>query len=556
MAIMDVYTQALCRAYTIPCPACGTGNSFPRLKPDINRASKSEADGHPLAYSWRIEGDVPPWLTPLNYFWGVCTHCFYTALLDDADFRRWKSNATKYRSQFHEAALETLSDQADRREGIAQQLGTNIEPDDIFGSLLVQFSLGVYAECLKVSPTFGLLGRAYLRMAWVYRDQERVYQPFVQQSSIRQTLEEAAPLWNKAILPNSSYPIQPQLVTDEVAALRQALAFFESNYVSMQSARHEDEMRLMSLIAEIGYRIYEITGQEEDFVKGQSLFSGTMQRSLSIIKDKTIVGGAVNRARDTLEKAGERGRELRILKKKWEKTPPTKQPAETTPSTPQPEPEAPSEMAPEPPAPPVAPAPLVSGGTNDLHELQQKLDQLDEENKRWMRLAGISEVTGLPNRVMLSRVLLPGAFRQAIARKEAIGCILLSPEGLQEINGKYGRDRGDQVIRKFSECIQEQVRKGERLCHLEGVNFGLVVPRMTQHQLGRRAAALHKELTSRRFNLGPEALSIKVSVGVAAIEHPTDYNAKALQEALYSRSVQALDAAKLQGNHIQISTET
>ena len=81
-----------------------------------------------------------------------------------------------------------------------------------------------------------------------------------------------------------------------------------------------------------------------------------------------------------------------------------------------------AESTPEKPAPP----PPVSG---DMAELQQKVTKLDEENKRWMRLAGISEVTGLPNRVMFSRVLLPGAFKQALARKESIGCIFLSPDG-------------------------------------------------------------------------------------------------------------------------------
>ena len=41
-----------------------------------------------------------------------------------------------------------------------------------------------------------------------------------------------------------------------------------------------------------------------------------MQQCLSIVSDKSIVGGAVNRAKEMLEKAGERGRELRILHKK------------------------------------------------------------------------------------------------------------------------------------------------------------------------------------------------------------------------------------------------
>ena len=80
-----------------------------------------------------------------------------------------------------------------------------------------------------------------------------------------------------------------------------------------------------------------------------------------------------------------------------------------------------------------------------MQALQQKIAQLDEDNKRWMRLAGMSELTGLPNRVMLSRVLLPGAVKKAASRRESLGCILISPEGLAEVNGKHGHEAGDLI---------------------------------------------------------------------------------------------------------------
>ena len=191
-----------------------------------------------------------------------------------------------------------------------------------------------------------------------------------------------------------------------------------------------------------------------------------------------------------------------------------------------------------------------------MAELQQKVTKLDEENKRWMRLAGISEVTGLPNRVMFSRVLLPGAFKQALARKESIGCIFLSPDGLREVNGRFGRTKGDVVLKNFSNVLKELLRKGERLCHLDSVNFAVVVPRMSVRQLQKRAEIIHKDLTSRRFDLEGNALSFKINVGVAAVERPHGGSAKALQDGLLNRSIQALDIAKIQGNHIEVSPES
>lgn len=558
MALLDIISHHLCREYKVPCPACGTENAYARLKPDIYRATRSEPDGHPLEIGWRVEVELPIWVTPLNFFWAVCANCAVTNQIDDAEFRTWKKNAAKYRNLFREGTLDALSNQSGQKQSLVHKLA-GIAPDDIFGTQLAQFFLGIFTECQKSAPTAGTLARSYLRIAWLYRDEVRLYGEFAPTSTIRTLLSELEPAWKKAIPENTDWPAPPQLVANEEAALRQALSFFEWNFRELQAAGHEEEMRLMSLIAEIGYRIYETTGAGEDFTKAQSLFSGTMQKCLSVINDKNIVGGAVNRARDTLEKAGERGRELRTLQQKWAKTPPVERPSTSVPTV---------ESPPAKPAKPVQPPPSqepaedkpakpsvfdASVAKGNQQELHQKIEQLDAENKRWMRLAGISDITGLPNRVMLSRILLPGALKQASARKEALGCILLSPQGLQEINGKYGRDAGDGIIRKFSDCLRALVRTGERLCHLDGVNFALLVPRMTTHQLEKRAESIHKDLTSRRFELGTSALSVKVSVGVANLPQPNGQSAKALQDDLYSRSIQALDRAKMQGNHIEIS---
>ncbi len=555
MGLLDVISQHLCREYTVTCPACGIDNTYPRLKRDIFRASKSEPDGHPLGINWRIDLDFPAWLTPLNYFWAVCSNCCFTGQIEEADFRTWKTAAPKFRTQFHEGVLESLSDLANAKRGVAYQLGNSLSPDDIFGTQLNQFFLGIFTECLKTAPAASTLARAYLRIAWIYRDEKRIYEEFASQSKVRPLLEELGPAWTKSLPQNSELPLIPQLVTDEISALRHTLSFFEWNFRDLQSAGHEDEMRLMILIAEVGYRLYELTGIEDDFIKGQSLFSGTMQKCLSVINDKTIVGGAVNRAKDTLEKAGERGRELRTLQQKW-----TKKPS-------QPRPQAQEAPPPAPPAPenttqPLAPENAKPGKTSvfdastaqgGMKDLQQKIEQLDADNKRWMRLAGISEITGLPNRVMLSRVLLPGALKQALTRKEPFGCIFLSPLGLQDINSKYGRAQGDALIKKFADFLRNLVRTGERLCHLEGVSFALLVPRQTIHQLEKRAEAIHKDLTSRRFEMGAGALSLKVSIGVANLPPINGQSAKALQDDLYNRSLQALDKAKIQGDHIEVA---
>ena len=149
-------------------------------------------------------------------------------------------------------------------------------------------------------------------------------------------------------------------------------------------------------------------------------------------------------------------------------------------------------------------------------------------------------------------VLLPGALKQALAKQEPLGCILISPNGLSEINGKHGRPKGDLLIKKYSECLKGLLKHGERLSHLEGVIFALLVPTMPLHQLRKRAKILHKDLTSRRFDLNGEVFSLKVTIGVAGLDNLKGNSAKALQEALYTQAISALDTAKQKGSQIEV----
>jgi len=496
----------------------------------------------------------PVWAGPLTFFWGCCTNCNFSGQVDDGDFRQWKKkNTTKYLNGFHEGSLDTTKSKGAAGAGPLGLLKKGLSDQNMFLRLLSQFYAGVFTETLKTSPIAGTLGRSYLRIAWIFRDKERLYSEF-EAAPAESLLSELKPVWDQELIPNTSYPIPPSIAMNEVEALRFAAAFFEWNFQTLSSANGtEDEMRLMTLIAEIGFRIYQLTGDVDDFQKAQSGFSGTMQKCLTVVNDKSIVGGAVNRAKDTLEKAGDRGRELRALRDDYDKnglpeTAPT--PPPPTPASPKPaETEAVEEAtAAEPEVEKEAPpAPAANGSAASL---QKKIEQLDEENRRWMRLAGISELTGLPNRVMLNRVLLPGLFKSVAAKRQPLGCILVSPEGITGINGKYGRESGDQLIKEFTDCLKSLVRKGERLLHLEGVNFALLSPNLAEHQMKKRADGIHKELTSRRFTLGGNALSLGVSIGVSAIQSYTG-TPKSLQEGLYKRSVQALDNAKSKGNQIE-----
>ncbi|MEE2754157.1 MAG: hypothetical protein VX910_09255 [Candidatus Latescibacterota bacterium] len=343
LSMIQPLVESLCRVYTIPCPACGTDNPFPRYRRDVCRASSSEPDGHPLAVSFSAEGEFPVWAGPLTFFWGCCLNCNFSGQVDDSDFRQWKKkNTTKYLASFHDGALDDIKAQGLVGMGPLGVLKKGLSDQDMYLRLLSQFYSGIFTETLRYTPVAGTLGRAYLRVAWIFRDTERLYGEFDTKPA-QDLLAELKPVWDKNVRPNSDYTLVPSIAVNEAEALRFASAYFEWNFGTLSSSSGiEDEMRLMSLLAEIGYRIYELTGDEDDFRKATNGFGGTMQKCIGVVNDKSIVGGAVNRAKDMLEKAGDRGRELRTLRDNYDKN----GKPETPPTLPPPIPAAPKAVKP------------------------------------------------------------------------------------------------------------------------------------------------------------------------------------------------------------------
>ena len=59
-------------------------------------------------------------------------------------------------------------------------------------------------------------------------------------------------------------------------------------------------------------------------------------------------------------------------------------------------------------------------GSEDFERLQTEFDRLERENeklrisnRRWIRIAGTDDLTGLPNKVFLSTALLPQIINSA-----------------------------------------------------------------------------------------------------------------------------------------------
>ena len=310
--LSDQEMLQICRKYDIQCPLCDTTKEFYRLKRDMVRPQKSEGDGHPTEFKWGKAGFDS--VDPKQFFFGVCPKCRFTGELDDADFRQASKNPDAFSSDFAADALRQHLTWSATGKGITHSLGLLTEDADPLVKVMAQFFLGIYSQCLRQRIIHGNVARYYLRIAWLFRDLEKFY-PGADLEAATARFAKVKKRWQKAIPENKGYPAVPKLTLDEADALRYARSYFERNFETLKEAKTEDELRLQQLLAEIGFRLYELTNSAEDFKKASSFFSGVIERCVGIISDKSIVGGAVNRAREMLDKTGERGRELRELHK-------------------------------------------------------------------------------------------------------------------------------------------------------------------------------------------------------------------------------------------------
>ena len=196
-------------------------------------------------------------------------------------------------------------------------------------------------------------------------------------------------------------------------------------------------------------------------------------------------------------------------------------------------------------------------GSGDIQQLQAEVDQLRRENeklrasnRRWMRIAGTDDLTGLPNKIFFSTALLPQVVSAANAEGHSFVCIMVAPDKLGDINQKYGRQGGDQIVKGLSEYLKENIEPGEKLVHIDGANFVVIVPMGDQDHAKRRTRQIRARVVSRHFECGGDVLTLTLSMGVtiqAAESQEAETKIKEVAEDLLKRMGKALDQAKKQG---------
>lgn len=152
----------------VECPVCKTVNDFETIKMGAYNESGRDTDFCPTGREWRNQKYQA--VNPLLFFMVTCSSCFYTREFN-RKFREWKDDAAfkTYRQKVvRQRHLSALA--AD--DSLLKRLGAALWPASYPGPTAInKLILGIYDELMLDQPSHFDVGRWYLRVAWLFREQ-------------------------------------------------------------------------------------------------------------------------------------------------------------------------------------------------------------------------------------------------------------------------------------------------------------------------------------------------------------------------------------------------
>lgn len=142
--------------------------------------------------------------------------------------------------------------------------------------------------------------------------------------------------------------------------------------------------------------------------------------------------------------------------------------------------------------------------------------------------------TGLPNKSRLQMQLT-----EQIQQREAtphergqrpIGCLMISLEGLANVNELYGRDGGDQLLRQMTDRLEKLLGNGEMAARYADNRFAMLLLGEDEASLSQRIDAICEQLAA-PANLHDQQVYLRLSTGVSIYPHDSQHGDALLENA-------------------------
>ena len=147
---------------------------------------------------------------------------------------------------------------------------------------------------------------------------------------------------------------------------------------------------------------------------------------------------------------------------------------------------------------------------------------LEMTNQRLKRLVSSDALTGIANRRHFDRAL-DRELRRAHRDRQPLSLIFLDLDEFKRFNDSYGHARGDEVLRRVAQTLDETFRRGgDFVARYGGEEFAVVLPGVDARRAGLYAERLRRRIWRLSIPYGGSHVSdrLTISAGVATVAPP------------------------------------
>jgi diguanylate cyclase (GGDEF)-like protein len=186
---------------------------------------------------------------------------------------------------------------------------------------------------------------------------------------------------------------------------------------------------------------------------------------------------------------------------------------------------------------------LVVGFNTMLAELQQRDRARKEAEARLQHMALVDDLTGLPNRRLLSDRLSQNL---AKARREnrMVALLYIDLDGFKLVNDSLGHSIGDVLLGQVAQRLQSRFRQSDTLARIGSDEFTLILDHVQSRGEADSAAEGVMDVLRAPFEVEGHTLRITASIGISIFPEHGIEGGQLLQQADW-----AMYAAKKQGKN-------
>jgi diguanylate cyclase (GGDEF)-like protein len=159
-------------------------------------------------------------------------------------------------------------------------------------------------------------------------------------------------------------------------------------------------------------------------------------------------------------------------------------------------------------------APLATGINAMLAELSHRDKARREAESRLEHWALIDDLTGLPNRRLLSD-RLSQSLTKAERDRSSVALLCLNLDDFRLVNDSLGHAAGDALLAQVGERLKERFRLSDTLARIGGDEFAVILEKVRTREDAQKTAESVLELLKAPFSLNGHAVQVSASIGIS-----------------------------------------